>query len=122
MKKVFYSSLFLIGAISNANAADFGISYKWCSGSPDVQLSNVPKGTTQIEFRMVDLFVPAFNHGGGKVQYTNQKAIKCGEFTSTYTGPSPPPPQIHEYELTAVAKDKDGTALATAKFKRKFPE
>jgi hypothetical protein len=122
MKKVVLAGLFVIGTMSIVNAADFGITYKWCSGSPDVQLSNVPKGTTLIEFRMIDLFVPSFNHGGGKVKFTNQKSIPCGEFTSNYTGPSPPPPQVHEYELTAVAKDKDGTALGTAKFKRKFPE
>lgn len=111
----------LASSPSGAQGA-FGIKYTWCSGSPDVQLSNVPKGTTEIEFRMMDLMAQSFNHGGGKVKYTNQKSIPCGAFTSTYTGPSPPPPKIHEYELTATAKDKDGKVLGTAKFMRKFPE
>lgn len=102
--------------------SNFGIKYTWCSGSPEIQLSNVPKGTVEIDFKMVDLWVQSFNHGGGKVKYTNQKSIPCGAFTSTYTGPSPPPPQIHDYELTASAKDKDGKVLGSAKFVRKFPE
>lgn len=106
---------------SHAQSA-FGIKYTWCSGSPEIQLSNVPKGTTEIDFKMVDLWVQSFNHGGGKIKYTNQKTIPCGAFTPTYTGPSPPPPQIHDYELTATAKDKDGKVLGTAKFARKFPE
>ena len=110
-------------AIPPANAqGSFGIIYTWCSGSPDIQLSNVPKGTTEIDFKMVDLWVQSFNHGGGKLKYTNQKSVPCGAFNATYTGPSPPPPQIHDYELTATAKDKDGKVLGTAKFTRKFPE
>ena len=110
-------------ATSPADAqGTFGIKFTWCSGSPDIQLSSVPKGTTEIEFKMVDTWVPSYNHGGGKIKYTNQKSIPCGTFNSTYTGPSPPPPQIHDYELTATAKDKDGKVLATAKFTRKFPE
>lgn len=110
-----------ISSPSDAQSA-FGIKYTWCSGSPDIQLSNVPKGTTEIEFRMMDLMAQSFNHGGGTVKYSNQKSIACGAFNSSYTGPSPPPPQIHEYELTATAKDKDGKVLGTAKFMRKFPE
>jgi hypothetical protein len=102
--------------------SNFGVKYTWCSGSPEIQLSNVPKGTVEIDFKMLDLWVPSFNHGGGKVKYTNQKSIPCGAFTPTYTGPSPPPPKVHDYELTATAKDKDGKVLGTAKFVRKFPE
>jgi hypothetical protein len=57
----------LASSPSGAQGA-FGIKYTWCSGSPDVQLSNVPKGTTEIEFRMMDLMAQSFNHGGGKVK------------------------------------------------------
>lgn len=108
--------------VSQATAADFTMNYKWCSGSPNIQVSNVPKGTSELEFKMVDLNKPSFNHGGGKIKYTNQKNIACGEFTSTFTGPSPPPPQVHDYEITATAKDKDGNVLGTAKAVKKFPE
>lgn len=56
----------LASSPSSAQSA-FGIKYTWCSGSPDIQLSNVPKGTTEIEFKMIDLWVQSFNHGGGKI-------------------------------------------------------
>lgn len=116
-----FVSCFFLHSPAKAQS-NFSIKYTWCSGSPEIQLSNVPKGTVEIDFKMVDLWVQSFNHGGGKVKYTNQKSIPCGAFTSTYTGPSPPPPQIHDYELTASAKDKDGKVLGSAKFVRKFPE
>ena len=119
-------NLFFVGVIllctTTAKASDFSISYKWCSGSPEIKLNNVPKDTATIEFYMVDIFVPAFNHGGGTIKYTNQKIIPCGQFNATFEGPSPPPPQVHDYELTANAKDKDGKILSPAKFVRKFPE
>jgi hypothetical protein len=117
----FLPTLFMTTTPADAQSP-FAIKYTWCSGSPDIQLSNVPKGTAEIEFKMVDTWVPSYNHGGGKVKYTNQKSVPCGAFSASYTGPSPPPPQIHDYELTAIAKDKDGKVLGSAKFTRKFPE
>ena len=103
----------------------FGIKYTWCSGdrpSPKIQISNAPKGTSEIEFRMVDQMKPAFKHGGGTVPYSNQKAIACGSLGPSYVGPFPPAPQVHDYELTATAKDKDGKVLGTTSFIRKYPE
>jgi len=106
-----------------ATAADFHISFKWCSGSPETQLANVPKGTATLEFGMVDLMAQGYRHGGGKIKYNGQKKIPCGGLSSnTYEGPSPPPPQIHEYVWTVKALDASGAVLATAKASRKFPE
>jgi len=123
MKRIILSTALFIGSALQGHAADeFKISFKWCSGSPEVQLNNVPKNTSLIEFRMIDFNAPSYNHGGGKVKFNNQKSISCGEFSSTYEGPSPPPPSVHTYEITAVAKDKDGNALGTAKATKKFPE
>lgn len=45
-----------------------------CSGqpvsspSPGFSITGVPAGTVELEFRMVDLDAPRFNHGGGKVK------------------------------------------------------
>jgi hypothetical protein len=59
---------------------------KACSGqpisspSPAFSMSGVPAGTAELEFRMVDLDAPRFNHGGGKVRYTGQARIAPGAF------------------------------------------
>jgi hypothetical protein len=105
-------------------AADFGVKFQWCDYSAQFNVANVPKGTQQLKFKMVDLDVPSFNHGGGTVNYTNQKQIDCGVIsgsTGKYTPPSPPSGS-HTYEWTVSAVDKDGKELGAAKASRKFPE
>ena len=104
---------------SAANA--FSISVKWCSGSPDIALKDVPKGTAAIEATMVDLMAPNYPHGGGKVAFSGAKTIPCGAL-SRYQGPSPPPNQIHDYQWTVEALDASGNVLATAQTVKKFPE
>ena len=67
---------------------------KTCSGqpitspSPAFSLAGVPAGTVELEFRMVDLEAPRFNHGGGKVRYAGQARIPSGAFQ--FIGPCPP--------------------------------
>lgn len=102
-------------------AADFAISFKWCSGSSEIALTNVPKGTASLSAKMVDLFKPSYPHGGGKVAYSGRKTIPCGALTN-FEGPSPPPPQVHDYRWTVEALDASGNVLATASATRKFPE
>jgi hypothetical protein len=52
--------------VSTADASAFSMNFRWCgSGSPVFSLSGVPKGTTTLQFHMVDLDVPGYNHGGG---------------------------------------------------------
>lgn len=106
-----------------ASAADMSVSFRWCgTRSPDFTLANVPKGATQLDLRMVDLFVPGYPHGGGKLAFKGEKAIACGAITSGFEGPSPPPPQVHEYQWTVKALDAAGKVLATATASRKYPE
>jgi phosphatidylethanolamine-binding protein (PEBP) family uncharacterized protein len=114
---------FALFAASPAVAADMAVSFSWCgTRSPDFTLANVPKGTAQLDLRMVDLFVPGYPHGGGKLAFKGQKAIPCGAITSGFEGPSPPPPQVHEYQWTVKALDAGGQVLATAKASRRYPE
>src|SRR5262245_61986399 len=81
-----------------------------CSGrpisspSPAFSVTGVPAGTVELEFRMVDLDAPRFEHGGGKVRYTNQPRIAPGAFQ--FIGPCPP--QTHRYEWTVTARDSGG--------------
>lgn len=100
----------------------FGASFRWCSGTPEFTLSAVPKGTTSLRFRMTDLQVPSYPHGGGTVAYAGGSKIPCGAIQGSYQGPSPPPPQIHTYRWTIEAMDASGKVLGTAAASRKFPE
>lgn len=118
--------------LAAGSASAFEISFDWkglkrcTSGYPNVVanprfvLRHVPKGTKYIRFRLKDLDVPQYNHGGGIVRYTGQKVIKPGAFT--YKSPCPPD-GVHTYEWTAIAlKSRHGGRLAVARARRKYPE
>lgn len=111
-------------------AADFTISFDWgdiprCTsgrpntvGSPAFILRGVPTGTTTIQFRLKDLNVPGYNHGGGTVKVGRDGKLPFGVFQ--YKSPCPPG-GAHTYEWTATAK-AGNTTLATAKARRIYPE
>lgn len=114
---------------SSAAFADFKISFDWgdiprCTtgkpgrvGSPAFVLRGVPEGTTVIEFRLKDLDVPSFNHGGGKVKVGSNGKLPFGLFK--YKSPCPPRGS-HTYEWTATAKSGN-KVLGRAKAKRSYP-
>jgi phosphatidylethanolamine-binding protein (PEBP) family uncharacterized protein len=105
---------------STANASAFSASFRWCgSRSPIFSLTGVPRGTTTLQFHMVDLDVPSFNHGGGTIPYKGQTTIPCGALTN-YSPPSPPSGS-HSYQFTVTALN-GSNELGTASFMRKFPE
>lgn len=107
----------------SASSTPMTVAFKWCSAinSPDFVLGNVPPNTTQLAFNMVDLNVPNFMHGGGKVAYTKgMKTVACGSLDH-YTRPAPPSGS-HTYEWTVKALDASGQVLAEAKAKRNYPE
>jgi phosphatidylethanolamine-binding protein (PEBP) family uncharacterized protein len=87
----------------------------------------VPKGTAALDFTMVDLDVPGYRHGGGKVAYqAGQNTIDCSAVSAAslggYNGPSPPPGQVHTYQWTIKALDAKGAVIGQAVAQRKFPE
>jgi phosphatidylethanolamine-binding protein (PEBP) family uncharacterized protein len=106
----------------SSEARAFGVSFRWCDGSPEFQLRDVPKGTATLDLHMQDLMVPSFSHGGGSVPYHGENLIACGALTGSYRGPSPPPQQVHTYRWTVKALDASGKTLATATSERKFPQ
>ena len=113
-------------------ASDFSISFEWgdipscTTGSPYLVqnprfvLSNVPEGTKFIQFKMVDLDVPSYDHGGGTIEYTGNNVIEPGAFN--YRSPCPPGGS-HDYQWTAIAKKKTGWGgkLGRAKARKKYP-
>ena len=50
-------------------------------------LSGVPNGTKTLQFHMIDLDKPDYDHGGGNVAYTGHKTIPCGALNN-YSPPS----------------------------------
>jgi hypothetical protein len=115
-------ALMTVGAATQAQA--FTASVKWaetsgCSGqTPNVTFSAVPKGTTKIDVKLVDLDLPTFNHGGGSVDFTGKTRYEPGELLSlfsTYRGPCPPVGTTHRYEWTFNALDAAGAVLKSAK-------
>lgn len=92
---------------------------KCSSKSPAFNVSNVPEGTKRLIFKMKDLNVPSYNHGGGTVEYSGDGHIPAGAFS--YKGPCPPF-GVHKYEFTVKAVDESGkTLLGEGKAVRNFP-
>jgi hypothetical protein len=105
-----------------SHAYALSASFTWCSGSPNFQLLDVPAGTVTLQFAMTDLDKPSFHHGGGTVGYRGQSEVPCGAFASGFVGPAPPPGEVHTYEFVIKALAQNGTVLATATARKRFPE
>jgi phosphatidylethanolamine-binding protein (PEBP) family uncharacterized protein len=107
--------------MSTADASAFSMNFRWCGlGSPVFSLSGVPTGTATLQFHMVDLQVPSYNHGGGTVPYKGQSTVPCGALTD-YSPPSPPSGS-HSYQITVTALGRRSSNLGSASFTREFPE
>ena len=125
-------AMYLVGVsiVMPVGADDFEITFEWgdipkcTTGRPNkvenpvFTLSNVPKGTVEIHFKMKDRDVPTYNHGGGKVDYTGTDVIEPGAFK--YKSPCPPSGK-HTYEWIATAIDANGGKLGKAKARKKYP-
>jgi len=108
--------------VSARTALAFSVSFAWCDGSPSFALSDVPHGTTKLQFAMTDLDRPGFRHGGGAVGYRGQPEVPCNAFGTGFIGPAPPPGEVHTYEFVIQALAPDGTLLAATTARKKFPE
>ncbi len=120
----------LIGGTAQA----FSIGFDWsglrqCNtgrpntvGSPAFTISQLPAGTKSVVFKLVDLNVPRYNHGGGVVAVNRSGTVRGGAFR--YKSPCPPGGR-HTYEWTATAKSGargQGQTLGVAKARRPYPE
>lgn len=122
MRKFTLTSALSLAIFSLSNPAfALNVSFKWCSGSPQFQVGNVPKGTVKLDLQMTDLDFTSFRHGGGSVAYKGQKTIECGALDATYSGPNPPRGS-HTYEWVIRALDASGNELAKTSVRRDFPE
>lgn len=103
-----------------------GVAFSWaaknrCSSTPPAfRISGIPPGTKTLHFKMTDLEVPSYPHGGGNVAYSGSGNIPEGAFF--YRGPCPPSGARHNYEFVVTAINAAGdTILARGKAIRAFP-
>jgi hypothetical protein len=116
-----------VAAIVSCSSGVFAMSVKfsWAgyqacgSGSPAFNVSDLPRGTTRLAFKMVDQNVSSYPHGGGTVAYDGAREIPAGAFS--YKGPCPPSGQQHTYEWTVRALDTNGKVLGSITTTEKFP-
>ena len=118
--------IFILLFSKNAFSDDFSFIFDWSnlknctSGNPNTvtnptfYINDIPKGSKEIIFKLKDLDVPGFNHGGGKVDIRNLKIVspedqKFGEYffkiepgNFKYKSPCPPDGQ-HTYSWIAIA-------------------
>ena len=123
-------SLAALAFSAGAGHAEMTVSFKWggiplCTtgkpntvANPEFVLKGVPEGTNRLSFKLKDLDVPSYNHGGGKVKMSQSGKVPSGVFK--YKSPCPPG-GVHTYEWTATAQIGNKTA-AVAKARRKYPE
>jgi hypothetical protein len=107
-----------------ASVAVLGVDMQWttqdrcATSSPAFRISNAPAGTASLDFRMTDLDVPSYDHGGGRVAARADGAVPAGAFS--YRGPCPPA-GAHNYRWAVRALDASGTVLARGEVTRPFP-
>ncbi len=132
--KFLLAILVLLSFGTAATAAEFEIGFTWdglalcTTGQPDVvpspefSVSGAPDGTKWIYFKLVDLDVPTYPHGGGWAAYTGDTTVAAGAFT--YNSPCPPN-GAHTYEWRAAASasnDYSTPILGFATAQRQYPE
>lgn len=112
------------------SAAAFGLKFDWgniplCTSgqpgtvqSPTFTLTDIPKGTESLRFRLIDENAPGFDHGGGTVRVPRGDTILSGAFT--YKSPCPPDGP-HTYSWTVTALDPGGKLLGVAAAAKRYP-
>ena len=126
---LFILSLFVVLSCSRSeeNAVPLEVDFHWnppCTDlfmSPEIRLGPIPEGTASFYVTLIDLDLPAFDHGNGFAQYENQSILPAGAVRGSYAGPSPPHGVTHRYEIKVRALDKDRKVLAVGKKVLPYP-
>jgi phosphatidylethanolamine-binding protein (PEBP) family uncharacterized protein len=85
--------------------------------SPEFRLTDVPAGTTALDFFLLDL-TANFEHGGRRLDYAGEPTIAADTFK--YIGPCPPLGATHTYQWTIRALDGSDAELGKTWVKGTF--
>jgi phosphatidylethanolamine-binding protein (PEBP) family uncharacterized protein len=109
------------------NAVPLTIRFEWnpnCTPldlSPEITVDPVPEGTERWYVEMIDLDLPAFDHGSGFAPAGESAVIPAGAVEGSYKGPSPPYGVVHDYQITVMARDAENRTLAIGKYRLTYP-
>lgn len=126
--------LLAIGCAKNQNqivipkdADEMDVAFSWegikacIHESPEIRVAQIPDGTVELQVRLKDIDLPAYNHGGGSVKHDGSGIIPAGALTIGYNGPCPPPGSRHKYEFSVIAKNAEGVIIGFGKSRQPFP-
>ena len=127
LKTVVVVSAFIGSNFSHAFSIDYSwsVKHKCSTISPKIEITDLPKNTTQLSVKMVDHDMRSFDHGGG---YIKNEAGFPVSFTieegalKQYKGPCPPNFSSfgHDYEITVKASNSSNEKLGSASKKTTF--
>lgn len=80
--------------------------------SPEIDLDNVPSGTTRFDVKLEDVRDARKFHGGGSWPNDGSNSIPEGALTKHYIGACPPPGSTGSYQYVISAVDEAGNSLA----------
>lgn len=109
------------------DAAEMQVEFSWggikaCTHeSPEIRVTRIPDGTVELQVRLVDINLPAYNHGGGSVKPDGSGIIPVGALNVGYNGPCPPVGERHKYEFSVMAKNAEGVIIGFGKSRQSFP-
>ncbi|MCG6895129.1 MAG: hypothetical protein LJE65_16110 [Desulfobacteraceae bacterium] len=109
------------------NAVPLAVRFEWnppCTRldlSPQITVDPVPEGTNRWYVEMVDLDLPAFDHGSGFAPAGESAVIPAGAVEGSYKGPSPPYGVVHDYQITVMARDTNNRTIGIGKYRLTYP-
>lgn len=123
-KAIVAAAMLAASAGASAAQAPLTVDFSWAGTAacgtkpPAFKIGGIPAGTKRLRFAMKDLDAPAFDHGGGAIDYAGSGDIAAGAFF--YTGPCPPG-GAHRYQWMVQALDGAGRVLAAGQATKPFP-
>lgn len=79
--------------------------------SPEIDLVNVPSGTSRFDVKLEDKSEVRKFHGGGSWANDGSNIIPEGALTRHYIGACPPPGTVGNYHYVISAVDSNGQVL-----------
>lgn len=109
------------------NAAKMEVDFSWegiepCThDSPEIRVSGIPEGTQRLLVKLKNISDPAWNQGGGDIEYDGSGLIPAKALDIGYNGPCPPPDQRQKYEIWVMAVDAEKAIIGFGKARRPYP-